>query len=80
MKFRVRYNLDKWVYNNYDTEFYNFRSLLEDMLGRTDLEELHKSVSYPELFTMKTEQSTIYHKEFYDKVRGSKFLEKYNLG
>jgi len=34
MKFRVRYNLDKWVYNNYDTEFYNFRSLLEDMLGR----------------------------------------------
>ena len=78
MKFRVRYNLDKWAYNNYDTEFYNFRSLLEDMLGRTDLEELHKSVSYPELFTMKTEQSTIYHKEFYDKVRGSKFLEKYN--
>tara|TARA_Y100000361_G_C11154158_1_gene343042 strand:+ start:1643 stop:2308 length:666 start_codon:yes stop_codon:yes gene_type:complete len=73
-----RYNPDKWEYSKYDTELYNFRPLLEEMLGRSDLEKLHNYVDYPELFTLKTEQSTIYHKEFYKKVRGSDFLEKYN--
>jgi len=74
----IRHNLDKWKYSNYDTDFYNFRPLLENMLGRKDLENLHDSVDYPELLTMKTEQSTIFHKEFYRQVRGSEFLEKYN--
>ena len=73
-----RYNLDKWKYFEYDKDFYNFRQLLQEMLEREDLEELHKSVNYPDLFTMKTEQSTIYHKKFYEKVRGSEFLKKYN--
>ena len=52
-------------YFNYDTNKYNFRDLICEMLGRDDLENLHDSVDCSELFTMKTEQSTIYHKEFY---------------
>ena len=65
-------------YHNYNLETYNFRELLCEILGREDLEYLHDSVNYPELFTMKTEQSTVYHKLFYEKVRGSKFLKVYN--
>ena len=64
-------------YFNYDTNKYNFRDLICEMLGRDDLENLHDSVDCSELFTMKTEQSTIYHKEFYRQVRGSKFLGTY---
>ena len=73
-----KYNTNKWKYFNYDTGIYNFRPLIENMLGRSDLENLHDSVDYPELFTMKTEQSTKYHKEFYRQVRGSEFLKVYN--
>ena len=65
-------------YVKYDTEKYNFRELLSEILERTDLENLHDSVDYPELFDMKTEQSTIYHKKFYESVRTSRFLDVYN--
>ena len=70
--------MDKWNYQKYDTEVYNFRSLLENILGRSDLENLHDSVDYPKLLTLETEQSTIYHKAFYEQVRGSEFLDRYN--
>jgi len=73
-----RYNENKWEYFKYDIKKYNFRKNLSDILGRTDLENIHDSVNYTELFDMKTEQSTIYHKEFYRQVRGSDFLETYN--
>jgi len=73
-----RYNENKWKYFKYDTEKYKFKEHLSNMLGRADLENLHDSVNYSELFDMKTEQSTIYHKEFYRQVRGSKFLDTYN--
>ena len=73
-----RYNKDKWKYRKYDTTEYNFRELLCDILGRNDLENLHDSVNYPELFNMDTEQSTVYHKKFYQQVRDSKFLDVYN--
>tara|TARA_R100000008_G_scaffold80415_1_gene62805 strand:- start:386 stop:2221 length:1836 start_codon:yes stop_codon:yes gene_type:complete len=72
------HNEDKWKYYKYDIEKYNFRELLCEMFGRDDLENLHDSVSYSELFSQKTEQSTIYHKEFYRQIRGSKFLKTYN--
>ena len=42
-----RYNLDKWKYQEYDTKVYNFRELLQNILGRDDLENLHDSVDYP---------------------------------
>ena len=73
-----RYNLDKWKYQEYDTKVYNFRELLQNILGSDDLENLHDSVDYPELLTLDTEQSTIYHKLFYEQVRGSEFLDRYN--
>lgn len=73
-----KYNPNHWKYYNYDTTTYNFRALVCDILGRADLENLHDSVNYPDLLTMKTEQSTVYHKEFYKQVRGSKFLDTYN--
>ena len=65
-------------YFTYDIKKYNFRQLLCEVLENSDLENLHKLVDYPELFTMKTEQSTIFHKLFYSKVRDSKFIEIYN--
>ena len=72
-----RYNTEIWKYHKYNTSKYNFRELINEMLETTDLENLHKSVESNEMFSLKTEQSTVYHKLFYDKVRGSKFLEVY---
>ena len=71
-----RFNQDKWKYFDYDTSKYNFKELLCELFGRDDLENMHDSVNYPELFNMKTEQSTVYHKKFYDKM-GEKFLPVY---
>lgn len=71
------YNEDKWKYYKYDTTKYDFRKLICEMIGRDDLENLHDSVSYSELFSQKTEQSTIYHEKFYKKIRSSSFLKVY---
>ena len=69
-----RFNTDKWKYHDYDTSRYPFKELLAELLGRDDFENLHDSVDYPELLTMKNEQDTIYHRSFYKGVRESKFI------
>ena len=75
-----RFNQDKWKYFDYDTSKYNFKELLCELFGRDDLENMHDSVNYPELFNMKTEQRNIdftaYYKYNKDNVNFKVYAEK----
>lgn len=50
---------------SYDTSVYDFHSKVSDILEERDLENLHQQETY-EVFTRKTDQSTKWHKKFYD--------------
>jgi hypothetical protein len=60
---------------NYDTEKYNFRKIIEDILETDNLEKIHLKQSY-ELFVKGTDQSTVWHRRYYDNL--DKFLPLYN--
>jgi hypothetical protein len=49
----------------YDTSVYNFRKKISQILEVEDLENLHTQQSY-EVFTQKTDQSSQWHKKFYE--------------
>jgi len=53
---------------NFDTEKYNFRNLIKDILQTDNLEGLHKQKDY-EILVREKDQSTQYHKIFYDKFK-----------
>jgi ectoine hydroxylase-related dioxygenase (phytanoyl-CoA dioxygenase family) len=58
----------------YNTELYNFRKCIEEMMGNSDLEHLHLLQNYS-LLDREHDQSTIWHKKYYDQF--SKFNEIY---
>lgn len=60
---------------NYDTEKYNFRKIIEDVLETDNLEKIHLDQDY-ELFVKGTDQSTVWHRRYYDNL--DKFLPLYN--
>ena len=60
---------------NYDTEKYNFRKIIEDILETDNLEKIHLDQDY-ELFVKGTDQSTVWHRRYYDNL--DKFLPLYN--
>jgi ectoine hydroxylase-related dioxygenase (phytanoyl-CoA dioxygenase family) len=49
----------------YPTTIYDFRSQISEILEAKNLENLHTQRSY-EVFTQKTDQSTEWHRKFYD--------------
>lgn len=50
---------------SYDTSVYDFRSKVCDILEEKDLENLHQQETY-NVFTRQTDQSTKWHRKFYD--------------
>jgi hypothetical protein len=64
----------KPFYIEYNQEEYNFRKVIEEILEVTELEQLHKEVNY-NLFDRKNDQSTIWHRRYYDNFE--KFNEVY---
>ena len=52
----------------YDKEKYPFIEIIENWLEADDLSKLHEIKQY-EHFERETDQSTIWHKEFYDMIR-----------
>ena len=52
----------------YDTSKYQFRPLIKKILGEKSLENLHEVKKY-ERYTEPTDQSTIWHKTYYDKFK-----------
>jgi len=61
----------------YDTDKYNFRPMIEDMVEQPNLEDLHKHQNSNELLKLETEQATPFHKLYYSKVRDHKFFSVY---
>ncbi len=53
----------------YDAHSYDFRELVEQALGHSDLEKLHEQYVY-EPFTMDNNSNTELHDRFYNKLRG----------
>ena len=62
-------------YIEYSTEDYPFRGIIEEVLQTKDLERIHSMADY-ELFVKGTDQSTIWHKRYYDNL--DKFLPLYD--
>ena len=54
-------------YIEYSTEDYPFRKIIEEVLQTKDLERIHSMADY-ELFVKGTDQSTIWHKRYYDNL------------
>jgi hypothetical protein len=59
---------------NYDVKVWLFREAIQNILGESELELLHEKVSYDK-FERKTDQSTHWHKKYYDN--NGKFLRIY---
>jgi hypothetical protein len=55
------------TYINYDTNYYNFREIVTNLLGLNDLEKMHNVENY-DLFKKGTDQSTKWHKLFYNNL------------
>ena len=51
---------------------------MEDMAGTDQLEALHEGEDFKKRFTWAIEQGTPFHKNIYNKIRGSKFIEIYH--
>ncbi len=56
----------KPFYIDYSTEQFNFRKCIEKMMGHEDLENLHEVQSYT-LLDREHDQSTIWHRKYYDQ-------------
>lgn len=59
----------------YDTNKFPFRKIIEDVLNVSELENLHNIESY-DLLSRENDQSTIWHKKYYDNF-AIKFLSTY---
>jgi len=66
---------------NYNPIQYNFINELQTLYEITDLQQIHsdwrEAKSYELLDDVKTDQSTVYHKYFYDKVSETKWYSIY---
>lgn len=62
-------------YIDYNISEYNFREVIEEILGTDNLEKIHLEKEY-ELFVKGTDQSTAWHKLYYGNL--DKFLPLYN--
>jgi ectoine hydroxylase-related dioxygenase (phytanoyl-CoA dioxygenase family) len=62
---------DKPYYIDYDQASYNFRKVIEEVLGHENIEQLHSVQEYGVL-DREHDQSTIWHKRYYDQ------FEKFN--
>lgn len=62
-------------YLKYNTEHYSFRRIIEDILETDNLEKIHNLKDY-KLFVKGTDQSTIWHKRYYNNL--NKFLPLYD--
>ena len=62
-------------YIEYNIEDYPFRKIIEEVLQTKDLERIHSMADY-DLFVKGTDQSTIWHKRYYDNL--DKFLPLYD--
>lgn len=60
---------------NYDIEKYPFRKVIEEILEQENLEKIHTLQDY-ELFVKGTDQSTSWHRKYYDNL--DKFLPLYD--
>ena len=58
----------------YDTNLYKFRDIISDWFNTVDLSGLHKIEQY-EHFERETDQSTIWHKSFYKKIRSEETFD-----
>lgn len=62
----------------YSTKEYDFASLVKDWFNVNDLTDLHKFSDYEKIFSREKDQSSKWHKIFYDKIRNdSLFLDTY---
>ena len=52
----------------YDIEEYSFKDIVSDWLSVKDLSKLHEIKEY-EYFDRKHDQTTIWHKKFYEMIR-----------
>ena len=59
---------------DYNIETFPFRAIVEDILGTSNLEKLHLVQEY-ELYKKGTDQSTIWHRKYYDNL--DRFLPTY---
>ena len=53
------------TYINYDTTKYPFKEIISNILNVDNLEKIHNIENY-DLFTKGTDQSTIWHKLYYN--------------
>ena len=58
----------------YQSNKYDFRTIVCDWFGVTDLSKLHEIEQY-EHFERETDQSTNWHKSFYEKIRSDKTFD-----
>lgn len=64
---------------SYDTSLYDFRGVIEEALGVSNLEKIHNLVDY-DVFTLSNDQSSDFHKKFYKSCdKDGKFDDLYNL-
>ena len=62
----------------YSTKEYDFASFVKDWFNVSVLTDLHKFSDYEEIFSREKDQSSKWHKIFYDKIRSdSSFLNTY---
>jgi len=64
---------------NYNTDTYPFRTLLENKLNYFELDKIHldEMFSYKNKFERSNDQSTHYHRKFYELAREEKFKQIY---
>lgn len=63
---------------DYDTDQYPFQELINEWFIVNDLSRLHEVRQY-ELFTRENDQKTMWHKKFYELIRGDEGKEFYRL-
>ena len=69
------------IFKNYSTRKYHFRDLVKEFLDVESLSKIHNGPSfrYNEKFQRENDQSTHYHKAFYDLSRTDAFQNLYKV-
>jgi hypothetical protein len=64
---------------NFDTKNFDFKKLISHKFDVDDLEHIHESddFNYQHIFKRENDQSTHWHKQFYELARTSEFLNLY---
>lgn len=61
----------------YDIDEYDFKGAIETALGCDELPNLHKFLGNVALLERKTDQSTVAHRNFYDRIASTPFFDIY---